>query len=101
MTVLMTPFQREVVRASHQAMGVPTSSKSTVTTLANFNVSQIAERSEALIVGIEGTAAWSAAASYSVYPYERITARAAAPFRNSKSATAAGLDLPALSRIAS
>src|SRR3989338_8039238 len=39
------PFHQERVRASHDAIGVPTSSRMTVTTAASLKVSQIADRS--------------------------------------------------------
>ena len=39
------PFHQERVRASHQAIGVPISSNSTVVTVASLKVSQTAPRS--------------------------------------------------------
>jgi hypothetical protein len=43
------PFQGDDVRANHQAMGVPITKRSNVTTLANFKVSQMAAKSDEFI----------------------------------------------------
>jgi hypothetical protein len=45
------PFHAERVHESHHAMGVPISRRITVTTVASFTVSQIADKSEALKMG--------------------------------------------------
>ncbi|MCY1381035.1 hypothetical protein D9M69_689060 [compost metagenome] len=47
-TVATGVFSQERVRASHQAMGVPTSARITVVSVATWNVSQSACRSDAV-----------------------------------------------------
>ena len=67
----IAPFQAECVRASHQAMGVPMTSRSTVTTVASFKVNQTAERSElSMAKGIP----------YRSYPYDLMMLLALSPF---------------------
>ena len=74
-TAPMTPFIRECVRASHQAIGVPISSKRTVTVLASLSVSQIAPRSARFKISLP------AAMVHSAYPYDLMIALALSDFR--------------------
>src|SRR5690606_39109566 len=92
-TAPMGPFQRERVRDSHHAIGVPMSSNSSVVSVANCRVSQIAAKSEesrCMQRHVKGRT-YGAATSQ---PNDLITPAALALFRKSTNARTAGLLAP-------